>query len=44
VSEVNCIRQKGLRICEHIEKYYKIVSGSPPIFWNFDSKILPEQF
>jgi len=32
--------QQGVRICEHIEKHYRSVSGTPPIFWNFDSKIL----
>jgi hypothetical protein len=43
VIAANCIVQKGARICEHIEKYYKSVSGIPPIFWSFDSKILPER-
>jgi len=43
VIEANCIIQQGVRICEHLEKYYKSVSGIPPIFWNLDSKILPEK-
>jgi len=43
VIEANCIIQKGVSICEHLEKYYKSVSGTPPIFWNIDSKILPEK-
>ena len=28
-------------ICGHIQNYYSDVSGEPPVYWEFDSKILP---
>jgi hypothetical protein len=44
VIDVNCILQIGLSICEHIGKYYQSVAGSTPhIFWNINSKMLPEK-
>jgi hypothetical protein len=43
VIDAICISQTNTSVCEHIKKYYKSVSGDPPIFWNINSKIFPEK-
>ena len=30
-------------MCEHIRVYYKNVAKEPPIFWEFDSDIIPQE-
>lgn len=37
----DCAMDVSGAICAHIAGYYPNVSGDPPIFWQFDSGILP---
>ena len=36
-----CAIETSGEICKHIEKYYAEISGTPSIFWLFDTCILP---
>ena len=29
--------------CQHIQRFYPEVSGEPPIFWTFNTSILPDE-
>ena len=36
-----CIDDTGKTICDHIRDFYPDVSGEPPVFWEFDEALLP---
>ncbi len=42
VVDTDCILRTSSSICEHIERFYRDVSGTPPIFWDLQPQILPE--
>ena len=42
VIDEECISQSGTSICEHIEVFYKDITGLPPIFWQVPTDALPE--
>ena len=41
VISVECIVKNTGDICEHAEKFYNHVSGTPIIFWEFDGNYFP---
>jgi hypothetical protein len=36
-----CIALSGSSVCGHIARFYKSVSGEPPIFWEIPEVVLP---
>jgi hypothetical protein len=36
-----CIELSGSSVCGHIARFYKSISGEPPIFWEIPEDILP---
>jgi hypothetical protein len=41
VIDRGCIDKTNRSVCEHARLYYSAVSSDPPVFWQFDSAILP---
>ena len=42
VIDKDCALRTSPGICEHIQRFYPDVAGTPPIFWEFHPEILPE--
>jgi hypothetical protein len=43
VVQLECVTQRSSVICRHAREFYKNETGEPPIFWIFDSEILPPE-
>ncbi len=41
VIDPDCVEGTGAGLCDHIRRYYPGITGEPPIFWRFDSSVLP---
>lgn len=41
VFDCECAMRRSGTLCSHISQFYAEVSGAPPIFWVFDTGILP---
>ena len=44
IIDCECLFRTTDTICDHIRKYYRITAGEPPIYWRFDTGILPGNF
>ena len=43
VIDTACIQDIGNTPCSHIRQYYGKIASEPPIFWKFNTAILPDQ-
>lgn len=41
VIEKDCIEKEE---CQHIRRYYSNITGTPPVYWQFNIEILPTGF
>jgi hypothetical protein len=44
VIDKDCILASGRNVCDHIRTFYaKSLTGSPPVYWEFDRELLPDK-
>lgn len=41
IIDCGCILNSNGSICSHIREYYQKTAGEPPIYWRFNTEILP---
>ena len=41
IFEVDCARSTSIDICKHINNYYRLLTGDPPIFYVMDESEIP---
>ena len=43
VIKCSCVAERNAPICKHIRDFYqKSTTGDPPVYWKFDTDIIPE--
>lgn len=43
IIDYECILNTSNSICSHIREYYQRTAGEPPIYWRFNTEILPAE-
>jgi hypothetical protein len=43
IIDCDCILNNSNSICSHIRKFYQRTAGEPPIYWRFNTELLPNK-